>query len=98
MADITNPSAIPAGQKDDLKRLMVQYGPSLNNYPVDGNGDPKDTLTDGEAAQVFEHLTRRYWRMLLKDQAVDDAREDVRQQQLDAKLAALAAHEADPWA
>ena len=98
MANITNASSIPAAQQDDIKKLLVQHGPSLDIYPVDVDGNPKETLTNAEAVEVFEHLTRRYWRMMLRDLAVTEARSDVRQAEMDAQNAALAAHEADPWA
>jgi hypothetical protein len=97
MANLTDPMAIPAAKRDTIKAVLVQHGPRLAEsvYPTedDGNGNqvPKTVLTNEEAATVFEHVTRRFWRDHIAAYEASQAAEAARQTALDDNVD-------DPWA
>ncbi len=89
---LTNPTAVPAGKKATVKAICETHGPNLlgDAYPqVDGV--PKDTLTQAEVAEVFEHITRKFWRDLIAAHEADAAATTARD-------TALAANAGDPFA
>lgn len=96
MADITNPTAIPVAKQDTVKAVLAKYGPSLASsvYPTEDDGDgnqvPKTSLTNGEAATVFEHMTRAYWRDQINAYEANEAASTARQASLDSNTT-------DPW-
>ena len=92
MADITNAGSIPVAKRDTIKAVCVQIGPQLVPavYPVDGNGDPLTSLTNAQAATVFEHITRKFWRDQITAYEAQQAAEAARQQ-------AITDNSADPF-
>lgn len=89
---VTDPSAIPANKRDTIKAICVTHGPRLlpDRYPTDAEGQPKTTLTNAEAAQVFEHITRKFWRDLIVQHEADAAAESARR-------AAIEGNATDPF-
>jgi hypothetical protein len=90
---ITNPANIPAAQKPHVKAACEAIGPVLltDRYPKDAAGQPKATLTNAEVGEVFEAITREFWRQQIQGVRANAAAEA-------ARLAAVAAHAADPFA
>lgn len=81
MPNITDPKSIPASKRDTIKAVCERHGPNLlgDRYPVttdaDGNTVPKTGLTNAEAANVFEQITREFWRQQIEAEEVQQAAE-----------------------
>lgn len=78
---ITNPSGIPAQFLDDLRETLQAVGPRVapDVYPVDGNGNPETALNNQQAAQLFEVITRRFWRDQIRSHKAQQAAEQARE-------------------
>lgn len=89
---LINAAAIPTERRAALKKVCETKGPIIlgDRYPKDADGRPKATLTQTEAQQVMEAVTREFWRQLLQQVAVEEAAEA-------ARLQAVAATAADPF-
>lgn len=90
MADITNPANIPVAFRPSIAAAIEDRGQDLLGDRWPATYDPAN-LTNAQLANVFELLTRDFWRRLAADARMA--------QQLEAtRLAVLAAQAADPFA
>ena len=89
MASITNPANIPAKVRDDLKDVLRSIGPAVldDRWPADV--DPEN-LTNTELAQVFEQVTREFWRQQIQAHKAEVAAAA-------ARASALESSNADPF-
>jgi hypothetical protein len=93
---ITNAAGIPTAKRPTIKAICIKHGPALDPaYPTEddgqGNQVPKTDLTNAETAEVFEQITRKFWRDLITGHEAEEAAEA-------ARLAAVGANAADPFA
>ena len=82
MANITTPSNIPAAFIDDVIAVCLRLGPQRlgEKFPKDPDTEaPKSTLTNQEAAYVFEHLTRHFWKQQILQERTRNIESQARQ-------------------
>jgi len=95
--NLTNPAAIPAGKRASIVAVCERQGPTVlgDRYPSvdDGSGNmvPKSGLSTAEAVDVFEQITREFWRQQIEAEEVTAAAEA-------AAAVARADNAADPFA
>lgn len=89
MANITQPANIPAAAKPDIKDVCATVGPQVLGAKWPAGVDPAN-LTAAQVAQVFELVTREFWRQQVQAYKAHLAAEAARQQ-------AITATEADPF-
>lgn len=86
MASITNPNNIPAAVKADLKEVCAAIGPTILGDGWPAGVDPA-AMTAAEVAQVFELITREFWRQQIQGHKAAVAAEVARQAAVDATTA-----------
>lgn len=82
MAKITQlPNVLP-----DIKKVCQTIGPQIlaNRYPANPDGTPKETLTNDETKEVFENITREFWRQQIEAVKVAEATETTRRRTVDS--------------
>jgi hypothetical protein len=82
---LTDPSAIPAGKRPIIKEVVMQIGPQIlgNKFPqVDGA--PATDLTTQEVGEVFEKITREFWRQNIAAFEAEKAATVARDQAIEA--------------
>lgn len=91
MANITTPANIPAAAKPDIKAVCAAIGPNVlgDKWPAEIT-DPA-AMTPAQVGQVFEAVTREFWRQQVQALKANLAAEEARQ-------AALTTSVADPFA
>lgn len=89
MAALTNPANIPAAAKPDVAAVVAAIGPGVlgTRWPA---GLVPANLTAQQVGQVFELVTREFWRAQIQAHKANAAAEAARQ-------TAIAATEADPF-
>ena len=92
MAAITNPANIPTGKRAAVSAVCVAIGPKIvpGMFPKEVDGSFKTTLTTAETGNVFEAVTREFWRQQIEALEAKAAAEA-------ARLASVAANAADPF-
>lgn len=90
MPNITTPANIPAAVKPDIKAVCAAIGPQVlgDKWPA---GLDAANLTTAQVGQVFELVTREFWRQQVQAHKAHTAAEAARQQ-------AIADTAADPFA
>lgn len=79
--NLTNPGAIPSGKNDSIKAVCLRHGPQLlgDRFPTvtddDGNTTPATSLTKKQLGEVFEQITREFWRQQIEAEEVQQAAE-----------------------
>ena len=89
MADITVPANIPAAVRTDLQPVLQVIGPQVLGDRWPEGVDPAN-LDNAQLGQVFELVTREFWRQQIQAYKANLAAEAARQ-------TAIAANEADPF-
>lgn len=79
---ITNPENIPLPLRAAVEQLIVNRGPQLipDKFPKRTDGNYAEVLSNQELAQMFELITRRFWRNQLRSYQAQVAAEAARQQ------------------
>lgn len=70
----------------NIKKVCQTIGPQIlgNRYPANSDGSPKDKLTDNETREVFERVTREFWRQQVEAVKVMEATEYARRQTVES--------------
>lgn len=89
MAAITNPANIPTAVRADIKAVCQAIGPLVLGEKWPDELDPAN-LTAAQVGQVFEAVTREFWRQQVQAHKANAAAETARQE-------AIAATTADPF-
>ena len=86
MAEIINKEFVLAQKGNEIKLVVAAIGPQVvpKVFPKDEDDQPKTVLTDEETLDVFEAVTREFWRQQVEahqgEIAAQTAREAVAQQ------------------
>lgn len=89
MPKLTNPGAIPSGLHEDLKAVLCTIGPQVLGEKFPQDVDPEN-LNNAQLAQVFELVTREFWRQQIQARKANEAAEK-------ARVAVLQTSEEDPF-
>lgn len=90
MANITTPANIPAAAKPGVAEVCAKAGPVILGQKWPEGLDPA-ALTNAQVGQVFELITREFWRQQVQGLKAAAAAEAARQ-------AEAAKYDADPFA
>lgn len=90
MANITTPANIPAAVRPNIAAVCEQIGPTVLGDRWPANLDPAN-LTAQQVGQVFELVTREFWRQQIQGLKAMEAAKAARQ-------AAITEHSTDPFA
>lgn len=81
MPNITTPINIPASVRPHIKMVCEAIGPTIlgDRYPKDPEGNFKINLSNVEVGEIFEAITREFWRQQIQAYRATIAAETARQ-------------------
>lgn len=84
MANITNADNIPTATRAEISELVAAIGPNVlgDNWP---EGVDASSMTKTQMAQIFELITREFWRQQLVAYKADMAAQEIRNSILSAE-------------